>query len=79
MYKFFILEIKSEDMNKVIFVGIGIAIVLIIAGFSFSLETTEQQNVEITPTEIEELPETPSEGKNLEISFSDGISARENP
>ena len=60
-------------MNKIIFVGIAIAIILIIITISFSLDSTSLPNQEVDSVEV--VPEVPSEGKDLSISFSDGISA----
>ena len=61
-------------MNKIIFVGIGIAIILLIVGTSSIMNNTSLPTPEIDSVE-ESTTDSPTEGKELSISFSDGISA----
>ena len=62
-------------MNKIIFVGVGIAIILLIIGVSSITSNTSIPNQE-SDVGIEVSTEVSTEGKDLIISFSDGISAQ---
>lgn len=69
---------NHNHMNKLIFVVIGIAIIIIM-GYLL-IANTNEPNFEIPVLESEEPnPESSPQGKEIVLDFSDGVSAQENP